>query len=434
MSVRLLARSGACRCAIALLVLAAAAACGRREKKPEPRDPAADAAAPSARPGDDPRALLHEAQTLLVGVEREGDASKIPPAIELLDKAEALDPADPDVVLWRGMAAMFQGKEADARAAAARLRTKTPYAGREPRLHFLNAWLVMRFGGEPQDALRELRQAEKLGEADADRRGIPRNVPARGRMFLGGHPPTELYDRSLYRVLRALAETLTRNRQADAAVQALREAARLAREWPVEGVTTRRDLAYTYQRAMRWIEAEDEWRALVDQYPGIADFRFGLGNAHAAQLEYEPAEREFAEVLRLIEAGKVPPQDRLKLIEARLRRANALRNLGRADEAKAEMERYVGEMPDDGRARYWLGMLYFDSLDRPDDAVPHFEAAHRLLPFCEEPLLELLRLFTATGAEGKAADVRREIEEKKQARADQRVKVAQEQPNQMLCL
>jgi Tetratricopeptide repeat len=91
-------------------------------------------------------------------------------------------------------------------------------------------------------------------------------------------------------------------------------------------------------------------------------------------------------------------------------------------------------VPDDGRVRYWLGMLHFDNLDQPAEAVPHFEAAHRLAPWCEEPLLELLRLYTATGADEKAAEVRREIDEKKQERADGRTKIAAERPNQMLCL
>jgi tetratricopeptide (TPR) repeat protein len=416
--------------AVGLLASTLAAACGERRSEVRTPEPAAAGVS-----DDDVKALLLEAQQLLIAVEKDGDVKKIAPAQELLKKAEALEPTDAKIAMWRGIASVMEEDEAGARAAVARIRTRSPFGEREPRLHYLGALVHLIFERKPGEALQALRRAERLAEAEGERLGMPR--PAEwGRAFLGGSPPKELYERALYRVLRAYAEELVNAKRADEAVQALREAARVARNWPVAAVATRRDLAVVYSHGLRWIEAEEEWRALVKDFPGVADLHRGLASVHGAQLQYDEAEKEYAEALRLLETGKVPAEERIDVLESRLRRGNSLRHLGRLEEARVEIEKYVQEVPDDGRGHYWLGYLFFDALDRPADAVPHLRRAQELLPHCDEPLQALLRIYEiALGDAAKAAEIRRELEDeaKVRARKERREQVAKEHPNRLLC-
>jgi tetratricopeptide (TPR) repeat protein len=393
--------------AAALLATAAPARPVRADPPPLPRS-------------EDAAHLLVEAQLLLRAVEKEGDPRKIPPAVEFLDRAEAIDPSNAEVIVWRGIAAVMASDEAASRAAAKRLLVKTALGQREPRLHFLNALVALRFEDAPEEALQELRTAKILGGTD----------------FMKGDPPSELYDRTAHRVLTALAVKFLNNGQGDAAVQALREAARLARDWPVEAIATRRFLAKAYERAGRFLESEEEWKSLVEQFPAVADFRVGYASVLAIQLRYEAAAKEFREALRLLDAGKVPPRDVAAVAEARMRLGNCLRHLGRLDEAKKELVRYRDERPEDGRGHYWLGILYFDALEQPAEALPHLEKARALLPYCDEPLKDLLRVYaTAIPDAEKTRAIEKEIEEGAKARREERLRVSKERPNAgALCL
>jgi tetratricopeptide (TPR) repeat protein len=400
--------------ALALAALALAAGWPARPLRADPPP------APAPVEGHDVSGLLLEAQLLLRAVEKEGDRRKIPPAIALLDRAEAVEPGNPDVLVWRGLAAVMADDEAGARAVARRLLVKTPLGQREPRLHLLNAFVALRFEEKPEKALQALRTARTLG----------------GTTFLGGDPPSEIFDRMMHRVLAALAVEYLNANQADAAVLALREAARVARDWPVEAITTRRLLAKAYERGGRFVEAEEEWASLVSQFPAVADFRMGYGSTLAIQLRYEAAAEEFRTALRLLEQGRVPARDVPSVAEARMRLGNCLRHLGRLEEAKVELTRYRDEHPEDGRAHYWLGVLHFDALEQPAAALPHFQKARELLPFCDEPLRDLLRVYsTALADVEKARALEKEIEEGAAARREAREKVAKERPNAgTLCL
>lgn len=97
-------------------------------------------------------------------------------------------------------------------------------------------------------------------------------------------------------------------------------------------------------------------------HPGQAQFVIGL--SYHQQRLYERAESHFARGLAL------EPD----YVTARFFHGFALLNLGRLDEAKAELEAYAARDPDEAEARFGLGLVALEQ-DRADDAQAQIERA-----------------------------------------------------------
>jgi len=189
----------------------------------------------------------------------------------------------------------------------------------------------------------------------------------------------------------------------------MEEALALAGDDPRLVAATRRLLAHTYARAQRFPEAEDLWRKMVEATGGRdVDSVSGLANTLSMQDRFEEAVVEFTRVLTLLEQGAM--YGNVGVPEARLRRGNCYRLLGRLDDARADLERYVQGHPDDHRGVHWLGMLWFDGYEDAAKAVPYFERAYRAAPWCEVYGTLLLQVYELRIPNPeKAASLRREM-------------------------
>jgi tetratricopeptide (TPR) repeat protein len=359
--------------------------------------PAPDASSPAA-------GLLFEAKTLISQSDHPRlDLVKLGQAAEILDRAERLDPGARDPTFWRAVAAVMARDKEAALQAEGRLRKKSPAPSRDAALHYLRALILLEFEGKPREAVDEARLTRTL-----DPTGL---VP--------------LVDTVTWRALKASAAAFLQENKADQAVLALQEALKLVRNDPMQVLDLRRNLARAYGLAARYIEAEDEARAIVAENPGVAEFHLLLAQSLFEQHKWDDAAVEYAEVLRLVEAKRVPLSDVPRLEVARLRLGDCLRYAGKVEDGKREVERYVKEHPDDARGHYVLGQVYFDSLDDPERAIAAWETARRLAPWCDEPLAALLRVYEVARHDPvKARALREEIEKGKEARMRERVRRA----------
>ncbi len=382
-------------------------------RPPRTPPPVVDAAATDGTAKDSVRVAREQAAMLVVEAGRLSgaeQAARLESAFDLLDRVERAEPGNHEVPFWRGLAAVLANDRDVAERALARLQVLSPLGERDPRIHYLVCVTLLAFEPEKADvALKAARRARAL-----DATFMPQPVLL-----------------ATYRALSLTAAKLVTQRSPDYAVQYLRDAVTIAKLLgnEADALVARRSLAIAYQRASRWVEATEAWEGLAKDGPGVADFEFGLANAYSAQNRWEEAAAHFTKVLDLVAAGRAPPDQVHLLQESRLRRGNCHRLLERPAEALADLEAYVKESPEDGRGHYWVGMVHFDSRDDPEAALPHLREARRLMPYCEEPLRALLRVYdVALPDEAKAAELRKELEEGAEARKKERERVAKERP------
>ncbi len=215
--------------------------------------------------------------------------------------------------------------------------------------------------------------------------------------------------RALHRALVQASITRTEPQRRDEAARLMEEALALVGDDPHLLPSTRRLLALTYARAQRFPEAEDLWRKMVEAAGGRdVDAISGLANTLSMQDRFDEAVVEFTRVLTLLEQGAM--YGNAGVPEARLRRGNCYRLLGRLEEARVDLERYVAEHPDDHRGIHWLGMLWFDGYEDAAKAVPFFERAYRAAPWCEVYGTLLLQVYELRILDPeRAASLRREM-------------------------
>jgi tetratricopeptide (TPR) repeat protein len=372
---------------------------------------------PAAAPAGtemDPR--LRAAIELVLAAERtpepEARAAKAREAVAKIVEAERSRTGDPaELAFWRGLAGVTAKDEREAKAALDRVRSTSRLGSRDSRAYYLHARVLIAFEPDRLDvAVRRLR-----------------TLRSQAPEFM-----TEPVERALFDALRIQAAKHVNRRDADGGVSLLQEAVTLTRTDPAKRIDARRELVRALGRAGRWMESRDEATALLELSKGrsLPD-RYMLAVAHAAQNQWSPAVEHYSAVVAAIDAGTVPEPGATVLREAILRRGNARRYLGDLPGAKADLERYVRELPDDGRGHYWLGMHYLDGLVDPKGALPHLERARALLPYCEDSLRALLMIYEVqVPDEAKAKALRKEIEEGAEARKKERERVAKDRTNE----
>jgi hypothetical protein len=358
----------------------------------------------------DPR--LRAAIALLLEADKAPDAAqktaKAKEAIAKVTDAERSRTGDAtDLAFWRGLAAVMAGDDREARAALERVRSTSRLGRRDSRAYYLHAMVLAAFEPDKlENAVRSLRML---------RAQAPQFMPE----------PVEL---ALFDGLRKLAVRHINKRDPDGGVSLLQEAALLTRIDLAVRIDVRRELVRALGRAGRWMESRDEASALLELSKGrsLPD-RYMLAVAHAAQNQWAPAVEHYSAVIAALDAGTVPEPGATVLREAILRRANARRYLGDLPGSKADLERYVREMPDDGRGHYWLGMYFLDGLDDARSALPHLEKARALLPWCDDPLRALLMIYEVQVPDPeKAKALKTEIDEKAEERKKGRERVGKE--------
>jgi tetratricopeptide (TPR) repeat protein len=352
------------------------------------------------------RRLLEAALLVKAADDSEGPARKAraKQAAEILVALERDHPEDPEIPYWRGFAAVLGEDPEAAKAALERVKAKSPDRGRAPAAALLQAsiWLIF----EP----------DKLEAAVRTLKGLPSRAPS--------FRPQEVAA-ATYKALRMWATRSLKDRNGDSALRALEDAKKLVTDDPVRLFDTRVAIASALGWNGRWVEAQEAWLALEKETEGKnPDVEMGLADAYAIQNNNAEAAARMTRVLELIGTGDaVPPRYRV-LREALLRRGNAYRLLQRGTEAKADLEAYVAQFPEDGRGYYWLGVLRLDVLEDPAGARSALEKARSLSPWCDQYLRTLLQVYEVAAPDAeKAAALREEIDKGTAARAKRREEI-----------
>jgi tetratricopeptide (TPR) repeat protein len=125
-------------------------------------------------------------------------------------------------------------------------------------------------------------------------------------------------------------------------------------------------------RTLIWLgkysDAVQTWEACLQLDPEYVHAYVGMASAAAARAEHDSAAQLAARVIEL------DPEN----FQARATRADALLQLGRADEVPAILEEYLAKDPR-SLGFYYLGQAY-TQLQQYDQAAKHFEAAVRIFP------------------------------------------------------
>lgn len=368
---------------------------GADPQRPAPPPPPVAQAAPDAATAGDP--ALAAAQTALKaadGAAGPAKARELDTAIRGFDALLAKDPENVELHFQRGIAATMAGDKDAAGVHLARLSTLSPLKERDARFVYLQAIGILAFDpAKPDKAVRQLR-----------------TLRAEAPTFMA--EPVRI---ALHRALLQAAVARSDPRLRDEAVRFAEEALALVRDDPRLRPMTQRLLARSYTRSAQFHEAEEIWRELDTAAGGNdIDVISGLANTLAMQDRFEDAAAGFTRVIERLEAGAsfrdagVP--------EARMRRGNCYRLLGRLDAAREDLERYLAEHPNDHRAVHWVGMLWFDGYDDPAKALPYLERAYRAAPWCDVYGTVLLQLYEIRLPDPvKAASLRREMADNAEA-------------------
>lgn len=236
---------------------------------------------------------------------------------------------------------------------------------------------------------------------------------------------TGAVNRALFRGLVNVHFVQLDRDQGDDAVNSIEEAISVARDDPELSLEGRRARAYALGAANRWPECEAAWRELVAEGGvGLVSTRYQLAGALAAQNKVADADAEYTAVLDLVAGGTVPAHAVRNAREARLRRGNCRRLLGRYDEALSDVEAYLAAHPEDYRAEYWLGVVLIDGFEKPAAAEPHLRKAHAAAPWCDTYIARLLNVYeTLMPDPAKAAPLRVVYDTQKKQRAEERARL-----------
>jgi tetratricopeptide (TPR) repeat protein len=116
-------------------------------------------------------------------------------------------------------------------------------------------------------------------------------------------------------------------------------------------------------------EAIAVYREVEREHPKIPELHFNLGTIYSRQEKWPEAETEYLKAIEL-----APDK-----VDAYVLLAEVRKNMGRADEAVATLEKLVAENPENANLHYALGRIYI-SVDRQEDAFASFEKVRELDP------------------------------------------------------
>ena len=312
------------------------------------------------------------------GARRHGKAAE-----RLFLDALSQDTTNRTAAMLGGQAAVLAGDLNAATAWEKRFRALSPAGERDPELHYLHAFIHLIGTKRPERALRSLQRMYGL-----DPRSRPNERDA-------------LWFKALNDLGRKMLEA---ERYEDAIVQ-FKTGARIAKR---QGQPSRErlmisNIGVALMRADRFIEAAELYEGLIKAEPKNPVWHWQLGLCLADQSRFGEAVPEYRTVIRLMEEGRVPGGSANSVAQVHLRLGNCLRHLAQRerdpaqkkrvfDEAEAAIRTYVKDNPDDTVGHKWLGVLLFKDLDKPYEALPHFEKAYKLDPDCIDSLKYMLQI------------------------------------------
>lgn len=297
--------------------------------------------------------------------------------------ALAQDPRESRAALMGGQAAVFAGDLRSAHQWIERLRRIAPHAANDPDLHYLRAFVFVIGEKQPYRALQELQRMYVLN--------------ARAR-------PAER-DKLWYLALLDHGRNLLRADRAEEALTQFRTGARIARRLGsrTKEMTMVGNIGVALQRAERFPEATELWASLVKQEPHNPVWHWQHGLVLAAQNKFAEAVPPYREVIRLREAGQrvAGMDEEMEFVYLRL--GNCLRQLSERQrdarrkqelvrEAEQLIRRFNELRPEEPLGHKWLGVMLYQYLDRPYEALPHFHRAFELDPACADSLRYVIQI------------------------------------------
>lgn len=165
-----------------------------------------------------------------------------------------------------------------------------------------------------------------------------------------------------------LGTALQRNGKIEPAIEQFQAAQKL----DDKDVDIRTSLGYALRSAGRFAEAEAAYREALSLHPEgipLQQAHLGLANSLIAQKKLDEGASQFAAYLELA------PND----TAVRIERASALVDLGKDDDALAELDRAAAVGPEGLRALKLRSQIYWEK-KRYDDAVPVLQKAAAIAP------------------------------------------------------
>jgi tetratricopeptide (TPR) repeat protein len=150
-------------------------------------------------------------------------------------------------------------------------------------------------------------------------------------------------------------------------------------------------------------EAADLFLRLRKRDPENPYWSWRAGLNVANQTRWADAVPLYEETIRLLDAGRGEAAQRPEMLLVHVRLANCRRMLAAGEtsparrgalleKAREGFARYVELAPKDSRGHYWMGVLLHEEMDRPYEALRHFQRAHALDPVCDASLRNLAQI------------------------------------------
>jgi tetratricopeptide (TPR) repeat protein len=350
-------------------------------------------------------------------------------ALQLIERAEALVPDDPETAFLGVQAAVFTGDRETGQKWLQRYATRTPFRDRDPNLYYASALVAHYLDDRPDRAILALERMQALSPTA---RAASRDVLYYAALILQGNRLVASEDR----------EAAIRLYQTAALVA--RRSGRVAQEQ-----AARANIGIALQRGDRYIEAGEIFDALRKESPDNVLWHWYTGLCLANQSRFADAVPLYRKVLGFLAAGKVPADHRELIEEVYLRLGNCYRNMagGEADAEKRKellqkaleaTETYLRRQPGRAIGHFWLGTLLLEELDRPYDALAEFRKAQEADPVCDAALRSMVQVATryepppgtdaATWAAWRAA-WQKDLEEHAEERAAERRKREKQRPD-----
>ncbi len=345
----------------------------------------------------------------------------------LLEQADSQRSGEPAVALVGVETAVIAGDPARARRWLDRYAKRSPYGEDDPDLYYARALIAYYLDEVPGRAVALLRRMNELSPK------------------AGGQARNLLY----YRSLMAEGARLVQGSAFGDAVPLFQEAARraIALGDHKKELAARGNAGISLDAAGRHDDAEVVFHHLADEDPRNPTWAWYRAESLAGAGKLAEALPVYERVLALLPESHLPSPDLARMQLAWLRLGNVHRGLAahetdpakrRAELAEAEKDfrRMVELEPDLALGHYWLGVVLYEDLKRPYEAVEELERARTLDPVSDAALEFLIRIGTQNGppptddpaAAAKAHEAwaerlaawRKDYEDHKAERADQR--------------
>lgn len=330
---------------------------------------------------------LAEAQKAYTAGKRELQRKLAERASDYFVQARKLEPRALNVWFFGTQAAAFAGDQRSAVDWYNGYRSRTPKGINDPDLHFLQAFVYVFAGDNPDRAVAALTRMKAI---DARRRAVERDTIA-------------------YIARLRWGNALMNQNAHHAAAKQFTEAARLSRRrgWVAKELAALGNSGIALKLATEYPRAVEIFDALIQRDPDSALWHWHKGLALGSQHKFDEAVSAYRTVIELRAKGSRTADHEAELDSVHLRLGNCQRLVAgglapgskrRAElltQAEKELKQFVKLRPKDARGYRWLGELYANDKEQPYDAIKAYEKAYELDWACGDvPLRGLVQMYT----------------------------------------